>query len=834
MSTRRYSSEYKSLQPFVIEDIRRILGGSAGAGGGGGNARIAAHPLADTSIHTGQLAQAQAPWATTKSEFAAHAADPDAHHAKQHVLANASGLGTDHTISGAVAGWVLRATASNAARMAQLMVTDLGAAGANWDVAALTAANTVGLRTPSADVRTGAAEALLKSNAAGELGLNGLAVGAAMIFSGSNNIALYPDILFAGNGFLAAEQNLYISLDSDSATADNAAALIIGHDSPTTTGFNELFRFDEAGIATIANRVRVPLLDTASGNMTFQPAGDMILDPGGNDVLPGSNYLVNLGAINKKFLTIWAAELWVETLVAQDTIATIGGRVLIGPTTTLTRDLAPTDTQVYVKHNQMSSGDKPYMEAQGKIEFFNITSGPTTITAGAEYRYNVTRNLDGTGANQWYAGDALFNTGQPGNGFIDLYSLSGIPRQGQSGQRAGPTIVGNVRVGTNYNNFRERWAVGNLNALYGYGNNEYGAAFGDPTAAWIGMDAVNGVRIMAGANVRAQLDINGNFSMYDAAQYLYQAGLLVANLTPAYGLDFLVYDTPSPADYVRQIAWWKDLATRTTPVARAFAATYSTNNDYFELLLDRTGQNSNQILLTANNGSLARLAQLKLITYSVASGLQSIAALTAQNILFSSTPRVGSVWGTASALWHAGNLVNPLDLASFGGVLKSSGTVLIRNLADSAYQGLIAQQVGVVNGYLVSDNPVRLLNNSSTAQAIYAGAGLVSNDYNHSTRVPANGLYALGNISTSGGISSYAADLYLARAGVSKLGLFTWGTYAYGSFTLDDILNIAAVQATEPPAPATGVKIYLINRSGTTRLEGKFANGVVKTLLTNV
>jgi nucleoid-associated protein YgaU len=71
------------------------------------------------------LAQAQAPWATTKSEFAAHAADPDAHHAKQHVLANASGLGTDHTISGAVAGWVLRATASNAARMAQLMVTDL-------------------------------------------------------------------------------------------------------------------------------------------------------------------------------------------------------------------------------------------------------------------------------------------------------------------------------------------------------------------------------------------------------------------------------------------------------------------------------------------------------------------------------------------------------------------------------------------------------------------------------------------------------------------------------------------------------------------------------------
>jgi hypothetical protein len=138
--------------------------------------------------------------------------------------------------------------------------------------------------------------------------------------------------------------------------------------------------------------------------MTIQPAGDVVLDPGGSDVLPGTNYTVNLGAINKKYLTLWAAELWVETLVAQDTIATIGGRVLIGPTTTLTRDLAPADTQVYVKHNQMVSGDKVYMEAAGKVEFMNVTSAATTISTNPpEYRYNVTRNLDGSGANQWYA-----------------------------------------------------------------------------------------------------------------------------------------------------------------------------------------------------------------------------------------------------------------------------------------------------------------------------------------------------------------------------------------------------------------------------------------------
>ena len=44
-------------------------------------------------------------------------------------------------------------------------------------------------------------------------------------------------------------------------------------------------------------------------------------------------------ASTRKFLTLHAAELWVETLVAQDTMATIGGRILVGPTTTLTVDL---------------------------------------------------------------------------------------------------------------------------------------------------------------------------------------------------------------------------------------------------------------------------------------------------------------------------------------------------------------------------------------------------------------------------------------------------------------------------------------------------------------
>lgn len=165
---------------------------------------------------------------------------------------------------------------------------------------------------------------------------------------------------------------------------------------------------------------------TTGNNLVLAPTGDVVVDPTGNDVLPAVGYDINIGAIQKKYLTIHAAELWIETLVAQDTISTIGGRINVAPTTQLTRDLAPGDGTIYVKHNQMQASDRVMMMAQGKIEFMSVNSAPTTVTALVEYSYTVTRNLDGTGANQWYAGDAILNTGVIGSGMIDLYSLESV------------------------------------------------------------------------------------------------------------------------------------------------------------------------------------------------------------------------------------------------------------------------------------------------------------------------------------------------------------------------------------------------------------------------
>ena len=265
--------------------------------------------------------------------------------------------------------------------------------------------------------------------------------------------------------------------------------------------------------------------------LTLESGGDLLLDPVGNDVLPASNYDLNLGALAKKYLTLHAAELWVETLVAQNTIATIGGRVLVAPTTPLSADLAPADTTITVKYNQMASGDRIYLEADGKVELMAVTSAAGG-SPGA-YTYSVTRNLDGTGADQWYAGDAALNTGTTGDGFIDLYSLSGVV----SGA-IGPSIVGNVRLSATYNDISPRWALGNLNGLYGYVADTYGTAFGVPTAAWVKIDPTNGVRIGHNVTTVTQIDASGNASF---------TGTVTAGAGAIGGFNL-------GADYVRDVA----------------------------------------------------------------------------------------------------------------------------------------------------------------------------------------------------------------------------------------------------------------------------------------
>ena len=142
---RKYSSEYKNLQPYVVEDIRKVVNAVGAAGTGGGGMEV--HALSGV-YHSGELAQSQASWAATKVELSNHAALPDAHHAKLHAITDAA----NHS-----------------------------ATGSQYQIVGLTAVNTLGLLTPSASP---AANAVVKTDGSSAVTLVDLTVTSDLFMSG--------------------------------------------------------------------------------------------------------------------------------------------------------------------------------------------------------------------------------------------------------------------------------------------------------------------------------------------------------------------------------------------------------------------------------------------------------------------------------------------------------------------------------------------------------------------------------------------------------------------------------------------------------------------------
>lgn len=250
----------------------------------------------------------------------------------------------------------------------------------------------------------------------------------------------------------------------------------------------------------------------STGTTTFDVNGtsptfiynDNVTMASGVHVLPIVTHTSDVGALTKKVRTLYASELTVETLVAQDVIATIGGQVIVAPTTLLTADLASGGTTITVKHNTLSNGDRIVLKDTGNVEWMAIAS----VAGGTPglYTYTVTRNLDASGANDWIIGDAVVNTGTTGDGYIDLYALTGLV----PGTTAGPTIAFNARTGTTWSDIATRGAVGNLNGLYGYVAETYGVAFGNPATSNIVIDAVDGFRARSSTTDRIKLAIDGS------------------------------------------------------------------------------------------------------------------------------------------------------------------------------------------------------------------------------------------------------------------------------------------------------------------------------------
>lgn len=151
------------------------------------------------------------------------------------------------------------------------------------------------------------------------------------------------------------------------------------------------------------------------------------------DVLPDVSILRHLGSDPLKYATVNAAELRVSTLVAQDKIATIGGKHLTGPTTVLIADVGTGDTTIDVQHNSLRAGDIVILEAGGAYEQMVVTTAPSEVSGG--YRHTVERDHDETGANAWVAGDVVFAGGaQAGEGYVETTADRSTLAPGYAGQ----------------------------------------------------------------------------------------------------------------------------------------------------------------------------------------------------------------------------------------------------------------------------------------------------------------------------------------------------------------------------------------------------------------
>jgi hypothetical protein len=227
---------------------------------------------------------------------------------------------------------------------------------------------------------------------------------------------------------------------------------------------------------------------------------DLTLGAVSNSIYPTGNALMHFGGPTRRWLTAHIVELAVEQLVAQETISTIAGSLIFSPTSVLEADLPVAATSIIVRHNEFAVNDRVMMKNFGQFEVMIITGGPTGT---GPYTYTVTRNHDGSGANDWFAGNAVVNTGVVGDGFIDAYSRRGT----KSALEVGPTIVGNVRTALGAMDWETRWALGNLRGLYNYGAvNIYGFAAGQRTGAWVAVDATNGYRVMWNNTVFTQIN----------------------------------------------------------------------------------------------------------------------------------------------------------------------------------------------------------------------------------------------------------------------------------------------------------------------------------------
>jgi hypothetical protein len=504
-------TDYKSLADKLWPYLSTRSNGSVSfTGGSSVGSGMSAHDLAG-SYHTGALARSQAPWVA--QDITDHKNLPDAHHSRLHSYFSTA----DHTFPTAAA----------------------------FDVMGFTAANTPGKLTPSS--APGTTEKLLKTDASGYIALQRMTVNERLYIGNDYFVSdtFYlryegPEPLYITESVpqtLIYSANIYLGPNTGASTVhlrnsgldsdDADLAYLFGKAKIGHLGYSNYAGFSHRNRASSGNYALLQYTDgntylnASSGEMvTHAIGGSTIFQTSVDRVNPAGSMFKDFGDYNRKWRTGFFAELYVETLVAQDVMATIGGRIMVAPTSKLLNDLPASNANVTIvlEHNSFVVGEYLYMMAAPggvpQIEAFKIYGGPSLISGN--YYYDVTRNLDGTGGNAWVIGDAVVSLGSAvGHGYIDITSTKTIHNH------FGPTITHYVRSSTaSWNSVAPVVTSGNLRSFVDYSTDEFGIAAGNnltltPSTGFKGytMDRVAGLRLFnthielyTGANKIVELD----------------------------------------------------------------------------------------------------------------------------------------------------------------------------------------------------------------------------------------------------------------------------------------------------------------------------------------
>ena len=212
----------------------------------------------------------------------------------------------------------------------------------------------------------------------------------------------------------------------------------------------------------------------------------------GSHLIPSLADTWDIGSSTLLWRKGWLSEL--ETLLfAENTITLLGGWFYVTKDAgTVAEDVDNSETQIDFGKS-MTNNDFIVFRGNTNLEYMQITSAVGGTV------YNVTRNVDGSGANAWPEGSPFAVLGYNGDGRIELNAYD-TPR------------ISMIRQGTSYNAQTELIRLGDLNGIYGYGSETWGLGIGEYASGHpnFTIDQTNGLRIKNYQTVMSQWDNSGN------------------------------------------------------------------------------------------------------------------------------------------------------------------------------------------------------------------------------------------------------------------------------------------------------------------------------------